>query len=178
MITHSQRSVQNRSGLRDESGMALLIAVILLLLMSALGLAALQHSGDESSGSGRSRRKDATLYAAEAGQALAQKYLFDSLDSFGGTDFTIDYPAMVTDAYGNPIAVRSGPPGPSGLPDTPRKLDDTKVGIKGGKQDNGMMLNTNGPNTWKRRATRIDVTAQDVGNGLVHLQAQYSVMER
>ena len=56
--------------------MALLIAVILLLLMSALGLAALQHSGDESAGGGRSRRKDATLYAAEAGQVMAQSRMF------------------------------------------------------------------------------------------------------
>lgn len=176
-MNHSERPQRHCTALRDESGMALLIAVIMLLLMSALGLAALQHSSDESSGSGRSRRKDATLYAAEAGQAMAQMMLVQSLDAFGGGEFTVDVPNMVTDGFGNPIKVRSGSPGPSGLPDSPKKLDDKKYELKGVKQDDGNQLNINGPNTWKRRASRVDITAQDVGNGLVHLQVQYSVME-
>lgn len=170
-MTHSEH-------LRDERGMALLIAVILLLLMSALGLAALQHSGDESAGSGRSRRKDSTLYAAEAGQALYQKLLLDQTDAFGAREIIIDSPAMVTDGFGNAIAVRSGKPGPSGLPDSPMALDTTQSGLRGGKQDNGFQLNIGGANTFKRRVSRSEIVAQDVGNGLVHLQAQFSVFEK
>ena len=162
--------------------MALLIAVILLLLMSALGLAALQHSGDESAGSGRSRRKDSTLYAAEAGQAKAQQLLYESRDALGGgVDWTIDEPAMVTDAYGNPIAVRMGTPGASGLPSSPMTISQLapKTGLKGTKQDNGMQLNQGGYGTprFSRKPWRVEITAQDVGNGLVHLQAQYAVMD-
>src|SRR5262249_20266639 len=68
-MTHSNRRLDLAHELRDESGMALLIAVIVLLLMSALALSALQHAGDESQGSGSARRKDATLYAAESGRS-------------------------------------------------------------------------------------------------------------
>jgi hypothetical protein len=157
--------------------MALLIAVVLLLLMSALGLAALQHSSDESAGGGRSRRKDATLYAAEAGQAMAQGRMFAQWDALSAADIFVDEPAMVTDAFGNPIAVRSGIPGPAGLPATPAKIDDTMNGIKSGsKPKDGFMVNIGSPNSRTFRSRRVDIVAQDSGNGLVHLLAQYSVM--
>jgi len=55
----------NPMKLREESGVALLIAVILLLLISAIGIAALQHAKEESSGSGRSRHHTRNLHAAE-----------------------------------------------------------------------------------------------------------------
>src|SRR5215468_7643072 len=106
-MTHTDIETRLTSSARDERGMALLIAVVLLLLMSALGIAALQHSGDESQGGGRARRKDSTLYAAEAGQALAQSRLFDSWDAMASSEFSIDEPALVNDSFGNPIAVRS-----------------------------------------------------------------------
>lgn len=181
-MTYSEVRKRDVAGLRDESGVALLIAVILLLLMSALGLAALQHSGDESAGSGRSRRKDATVYAAEAGQAKAAQLLSDSRDALGGgADWTIDEPAMVTDAFGNPIAVRLGVPGPSGLPSSPVMISALapSQGLKGAKQDDGMLLNKGGYGTasYPRKPFRVEITAQDIGNGLVHLQAQYGVMD-
>ena len=172
-MTHSNSL--ERTGLRDERGMALIIAVVLLLLMSALGVAALQQSQDESTGGGRARRKDSTLYAAEAGQALAQSRLFDSWDAMSSTPFPIDEPAMVTDAFGNPIAVRSGAPGPSGLPASPALLDDRASA--GGKPKDGFMINLNNANSRSFRAVRTDIVAMDAGNGLVHLQAQYSVMD-
>ena len=165
--------------IRDERGMALLIAVILLLLMSALGVAALQHAGDEASGSGRSRRKDATLYAAEAGQAMAQARWYQSTQAMSSGEMTIDEPALVTDAYGNPIAVRSGVPSASGLPTSPANLDDKlKTGKGAVPSRDGFMLNQQGPNTWNFRVVRADIVAQDSGNGLVHLLAQYSLMEK
>jgi hypothetical protein len=177
MMTHAPLETRTVRGPRDESGMALLIAVILLLLMSALGLAALQHSSDESAGGGRSRRKDATLYAAEAGQAMAQNIMYANWDTIGSTAFFIDEPAMVTDAYGNPIAVRSGTPSASGLPVTPAKIDDTDSLVKSGsKPKDGFMLNIGNANRRDFKTRRVDIVAQDSGNGLVHLLAQYSVM--
>ena len=176
-MTHSEHETRTARGLRDESGMALLIAVILLLLMSALGLAALQHSGDESAGSGRSRRKDATLYAAEAGQSMAQGRMFAQWDAMAATDIFVDEPAMVTDAFGNPIAVRSGVPGPAGLPATPAPISDSDNGMKSAsKPKDGFMVNIGNANSRTFKARRVDIVAQDSGNGLVHLLAQYSVM--
>lgn len=176
-MTHHEDKTRAVCGPRDESGMALLIAVILLLLMSALGLAALQHSGDESAGSGRSRRKDATLYAAEAGQSMAQSRMFAQWDALAAADIFVDEPAMVTDAFGNPIAVRSGTPGPAGLPATPAKIDDSANGIKSAsKPKDGFMLNIGNANSRTFKSERVDIVAQDSGNGLVHLLAQYSVM--
>ena len=178
-MTHTDIETRLTSSVRDERGMALLIAVVLLLLMSALGVAALQHSGDESAGGGRSRRKDSTLYAAEAGQQMVQSRLFAEWNGMSSEGFTIDEPSLVSDAFGNPIAVRSGAPGPAGLPATPAKLDDKANNMKtNAPQRDGFTLNIGGLNRRTFRAVRSDVVAQDLGNGLVHLQAQYSVMNR
>ena len=78
--------------------------------MSALGITALQHAQDEASASGRSRRKDATLYAGEAGLAMVQSNLLTNYNGATMPSFTIDEPALVNDGFGNPIAVRSGRP--------------------------------------------------------------------
>jgi len=39
------------------------------------------------------------------------------------------------------------------------------------------MLNQDSPNTQPRRPVRADVTALDIANGMVHLQAQFSVLD-
>lgn len=161
------RSSGAERGLRDERGAALLIAVVLLLLMSALGITALQHAQDEAAASGRSRRKDATLYAAEAGLAKAQSSLFAGYDSPTGfaSPFTIDDPALVNDGFGNPIAVRSGQPG-SALAES---IDATSAPT--GEPPDGYQINGGGGYQFK--AVRADIVATDAGNGTVHLQAQY-----
>ena len=46
---------------RDESGIALLIAIILLLLVSLIGVAALNHSRHEAHSAARSRRQIVNL---------------------------------------------------------------------------------------------------------------------
>ena len=56
--------------LREERGVALLIAVIMLLLISAIGIAALQHAREESTGGGRSRHHTRNLHAADGVLAL------------------------------------------------------------------------------------------------------------
>lgn len=158
------RSLQAQA--RDESGMALLIAIVLLLLMSALGLTALQHAQDEATASGRARRKDATLYAAEAGLALAQETL---ISNWGGADpstFTIDQPSLVRDGFSNPIAVRSGrPENAAPQPISPGGSGNTTP-------PNGFMLN-GGPSF---AAVPVNIVATDLTNGMVHLQAQYRVL--
>jgi len=163
-----------RSGsdvLRDERGAALLIAIVLLLLMSALGITALQHAQDEASASGRSRRKDATLYAAESGLAMVQSRL---LSSYGGATmaaFTVDEPTLVNDNFGNPIAVRSG---------RPENAVPEPIGAAGNgraEAPDGYMMNIGSQGAQSFSAVRADIVATDVADGMVHLQAQYRLHE-
>lgn len=175
-MTHSKLARRLTRGLADESGMALLIAVIVLLLMSALGLAALQHSGEEASGSGRARRKDATLYAAESGLAMIKAQVKEAL-RVTGPDFVVvfDDATTVEDTFGNPIHVRSGIPSGGTLPAT---VGAIRVVKEGAENTEGHMLNVGASGGQSGfNPLRVDVTAMDAGNGLVHLIAQYRVYE-
>jgi Tfp pilus assembly protein PilX len=157
--------------LGDERGAALLIAVVLLLLMSALGIAALQRSQDEASESGRSRRKDSTLYAAEAGLAVVQSNLLANYNTGTVPAFTIDQPNLVTDLYGNPIAVRSG------RPENAAAQAIGATGAGAGESPDGFLINMGTQNSQSFSAIRADIVATDAGNGTVHLQAQYRLHE-
>lgn len=159
------------SGLRDERGAALLIAVVLLLLMSALGITALQHAQDEASASGRSRRKDATLYAGEAGLAMVQSSLLSNYNGATMPAFTIDEPALVNDGYGNPIAVRSGRPENA----VAESIGGTGSGVA--EAPDGFLINLGSQSAQAFSAVRADIVATDTGNGTVHLQAQYRLHE-
>lgn len=151
--------------------MALLIAVIVLLLMSALGLAALQHAGDEASGSGRSRRKDATLYAAESGlKMIAVKMAKNASPEI---PVVLNEPSLITDAYGNAITVVSGAPDKGELPvPVAVQADPNYPGelVEGNKLNQGSSSPVFHP-------VRADVTAMDGSRGMVHLQAQFKVFE-
>jgi hypothetical protein len=164
-----------RSGaerLRDERGMALLIAVVLLLLMSALGITALQHAQTEASASGRSRRKDATLYAGEAGLSMVQQRLLSNWGGATMAPFTIDEASMVTDGFGYPIAVRTGRPEDG---DTAQPIGGSGTGRA--EAADGFMLNLGNQGAQSFSAIRADVVATDSGDGMVHLQAQYRLHE-
>jgi hypothetical protein len=54
-------------GVRDEAGVALILAVLLLLMISGIGIAAITHSGDDASLAGSTRRSTVTFYGADAG---------------------------------------------------------------------------------------------------------------
>ena len=56
---------------RREDGIALLIAVLLLMLVSAIGIAAIEHSGGELASGGRARSSTVAFYGADAGLNLA-----------------------------------------------------------------------------------------------------------
>ena len=159
------------AGARDESGMALLIAVVLLLLMSALGLTALQHAQDEATASGRARRKDATLYAAEAGLAMVQERLLSNWGAAQTAPFTIDEASLVKDGFNNPIAVRSGRPENS----VPQTIE--AVGGGSAAPPDGFLVNLGNQGAQAFTPVRADIVATDQTNGMVHLQAQYRVHE-
>ncbi|MGH9888613.1 MAG: hypothetical protein ACREBE_23980 [bacterium] len=159
--------------LRDERGMALLIAVVLLLLMSALGITALQHAQTEASASGRSRRKDATLYAGEAGLSLVQERLLSNWGGATMASFTIDEDALVTDGFGNAIAVRTGRPENSAA----ESVCGGGSGTGRAEASDGFMLNIGNQGAQSFSACRADVVATDTDEGMVHLQAQYRLHE-
>ena len=176
-MTHSETHSLARA-VRDESGMALLIAVIVLLLMSALGLAALQHAGDEAAGSGSSRRKDTTLYAAESGLTMLQVKLLNSYwASATMSPVTLDEPSLVEDANGYGIEVRSGAPMNGTIPNAPGEQVGATTGGTS-ENANGYMLNIGNQGAQSFKPVRADVTALDrPTNGMVHLQSQFRVHE-
>jgi Tfp pilus assembly protein PilX len=175
-MTHNHSHSRLTRATAREEGMALLIAVIVLLLMSALGLAALQHAGDEASGSGRARRKDSTLYAADSGIKIIQmKLLTTYVASPSMSAVNLDEPTLVKDALGNPIAIKSGAPENGTLPTAAQSIA-ADPNVPSENQD-GYMLNQGSPASQQFRPVRADVTALDVANGMVHLQAQFSVLE-
>jgi hypothetical protein len=178
MMTHSSTDSRWVRAARDEHGMALLIAVIVLLLMSALGLAALQHAGDEASGSGTSRRKDATLYAAESGLTMLQVKLLNSYwASAAMAPVTLDEDTLVEDGHGNPIAVHSGAPVNGTIPMAQLVPDPNSTMSGKSENANGYMLNIGNQGAQSFRPVRADVTALDVAQGMVHLQSQFRVQE-
>jgi hypothetical protein len=64
--------MHNRSKkLSEEHGVALIIAVLLLLLVTAIGVAAIHHAGDELSVTGSARRSARMLHAADGGLQVA-----------------------------------------------------------------------------------------------------------
>jgi type IV pilus assembly protein PilX len=64
-------SAQGRSDLRGEQGLALIMAVLLLLLVTGIGISAIHHSGEDSMLTGSFRRRVVTFYAADAGIQFA-----------------------------------------------------------------------------------------------------------
>jgi Tfp pilus assembly protein PilX len=152
---------------RDESGIALLIAAVLLLMVSALGLTALQSAQDEATGSARGRRKTMTLYAADSGLRLVEDQLADS---------TIQYPnrnpvtnsSVMEDQWGGDTAVRTGEAS------NPVAQAIQRVG-KGNVE--GFQLNVNSAGSFAYGIYRTGMVATDSTGGVVELQAQYSVNE-
>lgn len=83
----------------DQDGIALMVAVMMLLMISAIGVAAIDHSGSESVTSGRSRVTTESFYAADAGIQVTINRLG------GGTPIEAPFDLQLTPD----INVRSGP---------------------------------------------------------------------
>lgn len=155
------------SGASEQAGVALIVTILLLLMMSAIGIAALQHAGDEEAVSSSSRRKLTTLYTAEAGLAL----MADQLLIGGGPipDLTpLDQPALFNDDAGFPIGARSG------TADSALPLPPLRVGRTGSE---GSMLNVGAAGANSYGVYRVGVVATDASGGQTQLNAQFTVPE-
>lgn len=152
---------------RDEAGIALLIAVILMLLISAIGLSALQSASGEASAGGRSARKLRTFFAAESAMSVVMQRLDTSTRQY--PDITaIDEQQFVQNQYGGFTQVRTG---------TSDNAVPQDIRLVGHTRQKGGALNVNAANTFTFGIYRTDVVATDANGGRVELQAQLSVTE-
>ncbi|MCP4007806.1 MAG: hypothetical protein GY725_26790 [bacterium] len=152
---------------RDQEGIALLIAVILLLMVSAIGLTALQSAQSESTGSGRSRAKVATLFAATAALEVVEQNL-DQETSLYPSTAPIDLPNFMVDQFGGSTAVRTG---------TTDSATPQAIQLVGHTPGEGGQLNVNSANTLSYGIYRANIVATNPGGSMVELQSQYSISE-
>jgi hypothetical protein len=75
---------------KREQGIALIIAVLLSLLVSALAVAAIDHAGAELSTAGSSRIVTRALHAADGGLQIARNQLVQSPPNLDPIDVTVD----------------------------------------------------------------------------------------
>jgi Tfp pilus assembly protein PilX len=153
--------------IQDESGIALLVTVVLMLLLSAIAVTSLQRAQDEQLGGGSSRRKVATILAADSALNVVEAQLRSTQGQFPDVS-PMDDPAFLEDIQGLPTGIRTG------TVDSMTAEPIQKVGT--GHRDGGQ-INVNAPNTFSFGIYRTGVVATDFGGGNAQLQAQYSVLE-
>ncbi len=147
--------------LRDEKGVALLISVILMLLISAIGIAALQHAREESSGSGRSRHHTKNLHAADGVLQLVVQQL--AAENPANRQLPVDFANFIQDPLsGFWTAVKTG---------TDETAPAQPVRHCGNSSRSGDAIGQ-----FPRNIYCVDVLASD-GGGRVGLQAQYAVLD-
>jgi len=142
---------------RREDGIALLIAVLLLLLVTAIGIAAIEHSGGELASGGRTRSSTVAFYGADAGLSVAINQLAQE-----PADLT---PVNVTLVDGT--TVQSG----TRTDTAPQPL--TKEGT--GLPPEGYSLNAG--SGYVSRRYRTEVTARSTGGAAAELDSRLTKLE-
>ena len=80
-------SLEMRLG--DERGMAMIVAVLVLLLLTAIGIAAIEHSGSEFAAGGRSRHITRVFHGADAGLEVVASKLSGAIPNVTPTSVTL-----------------------------------------------------------------------------------------
>ncbi len=153
--------------LRSESGIALLVAVVLMLMVSAIALSALNRARQETVGSSADRRKIATLLAADSALSVVQNRLLTDTSPSPDTSPIEDLNFILAD-NGLATSMRTGEIGTSAA------LPILKVGstVREGGQ-----MNIGGAATFSYGVYRTGVVASDPAGGSVQLNAQFIVLE-
>ena len=150
-----------------EAGLALLLSVIILLLISAVGLSALQSAQGEATAGGRTARKLRTFFAADGALSLVRDQLH-----IGDTQYPDITPLsdsqFVQSSAGFYTEVRTG---------TANNAAPQVIQFVGRARRDGDQLNLNTGNTFSFGIYRTDLVATDPVGGRVELQAQYRVSE-
>ncbi len=142
---------------KGESGIALLIAVLITLLVSALGIAAINHSGAEMSSTGRTRTGIATFHAADGGLGIVERQLSETP--------LVVAPFNVT--FNGGYAVRSGAKSDA----TPQEIDSAGAG----KPPDGYSINVG--SGYVSSLFRTEVTATGPGGSSIELEVKLSRFE-
>ena len=153
---------------RSQQGIALIVTVLLLLMISAVGLAALRHAGDESTISASSRRKTTVVYAADAALNIMAERLLNGDPTNATFLDPMDQPTFLSSTAGLPIAVRSG------TADTTVPQPILRVGTAAG---GGGQLNIGSSATQSYGVYRVSIVARDSGGSQAQVQAQFRVPE-
>jgi hypothetical protein len=100
---------------RDEQGVAMVLAVLLLLLVTGVGIAAINHAGSETAMTGSARRTLSTFFAADAGIHVAINQLARPTPDLNPFTLNLGQTTIRSgtraDAVAQPIvAAGSGPP--------------------------------------------------------------------
>ncbi len=141
----------------SQDGIALLIAVLLLLMVSAIGVAAIDHAGEQNSVAGHARRTTITFHAADAGIEYGRERVFHKPPVLEPFDITLDdgqtgfYSGTRSDTSAQDVTPpTSGPP-----PD-------------------GFSINVGGPGGFVNQNTTLNVTANGPGSTTVELETRVS----
>ena len=143
--------------LRDESGMALIIAVLILVVVSAIGLASIDHAGAEAQESGAARRTMITFHAADAGIQFGISRLVQDPPDLTAYDITLS----------NGARFRSGARTASSAQQLPTP--------ESGPPPDGYALNTGGG--YLTQTFTAPVTAFGVGNSVAELEVRLGKLQ-
>jgi Tfp pilus assembly protein PilX len=150
--------------MQGESGIALVMAVLLLLMVSAIGISALNRAGDEKIVAVASRRQVTNLSATEAGLRNVQLQLQDfAKKGLRPGAITLNDQNTVKDHLNRATTVRTGAVGAATVP-------IIELGrVAGSGEELTKKVN-------EAYGYRVDITATDPGGGNIQVQAQYVVM--
>jgi hypothetical protein len=140
-----------------QEGIALLIAVLMLLMVSAIGVAAIDHAGEQNAVAGHARRTTITFYAADAGVEYGKERVFHKPPILEAFDVTLD---------DGQTGFRSGTR-------TDTSAQDVEPPDAGPPPD-GFSINVGGSGGFVNQNTTLNVTATGPGNATVELEARVS----
>ena len=141
---------------RDQAGMALLIAILMLLMISAIGVAAIDHSGDESEIAGHERRTTTTFYAADAGIQYGRTRIFTNPPNLDEFELTL----------ADGTSFRSG-----------TKADGAATALDApelGAPPDGFSINVGGAGGFVSQNLTMNVTGEGGANSTVELETRVS----
>ncbi len=139
----------------DEAGIALLIAVMMLLMVSAIGLAAIDRAGSQAQVAGHARRTTTTFYAADAGVEYARQRVFERPPNLESFQVTLD---------DGQTSFRSGTR-------TDTSAQDVTPPDSGPPPD-GFSINVGGAGAFVSQNTTFSVTAAGPGNSAIELESR------
>jgi hypothetical protein len=154
----------------NESGIALVLTITMLLLFSMFALSSLNRVQDENLNSGASRRYVTNISAADAGVKIALAQLSSSSGGLSVNTQPINLPDFESNALGRVTSIRSGVLGTS----TPQPIQFIKfvADASGGGQLN---LGSGQGGGGQLAIYRVNIVATDAGGGSAQVQAQLAV---